>query len=178
MPEPGAPGGGGGTAGSVGGAPGGGGGGADGGVGGVVGCPWPGGGNGMPMTRVWQIAGVGQRQGRSRRTGTGRAHHRPLKRHDRSRLGGAVATAVGRGQRPSIAARITAASSSVGGVVICSPSSVHRQLFGSSSIDQLARVGRITTVPAMLSWKVLRCELPSATRKPMNRIVDTSMRTT
>ena len=122
--------------------------------------------------------GPGQRHGRSRRTATGRAHQRPLNRHERSRLGGSAATAVGFGHRTSIAATIATASSSVGAGD--RPSSRGRARFMrhvvSSSIDQLARVGRITTVPAMLSWNVRRCELPSAIRKPMNRIIETSMR--
>src|SRR6056297_903417 len=122
-----------------------------------------------------------QRYGRSRRAGTGFDHQRPLKRHA-ERWGVVVVSIItGLGHSASVAAMIATTSSSEGaGVMVGSVIVGHPRGVGhagvSSSIDQLARGGRVTTVPATLSWNVRRCELPSAVRNPMKKIEDTRYR--
>ena len=106
--------------------------GGGGGGGGVE--PWPGGGGGggIAMHRVLHEPGrrtserpvtgwcVGlveparQRNGRSRRAGTGRDHQRPLKRHAVLRGGSVSTTTTGFGQSASTPAMIATTSSSVG----------------------------------------------------------------
>ena len=139
------------------------------------------------MTRVCQISG---RDGRGARA-PDRDHQRPLNRHTWFRAGEAGPLTTARGHSASAAARIAAHSSSVGTgrtevwalavsdiVVTLAPGQALGGAVTSSSIDHDARAGRVTTVPAILSWKVRRWGSANATRNPMKKMIETVNRRT